>query len=795
MIPELLVPAGDMESAKAAINGGADAIYIGGKNFSARSFARNFEDEEIEGLINYAALRNVKIYIAINTLYRNEELPKVLAFTQRMYEKGAAAFILQDIGLAHLLKDNFPKIELHASTQMTVHSAGGAKFMKKAGFSRVILSRELSFEEIEQINKEVDIETEVFVHGALCISYSGQCLMSSIVGGRSGNRGKCAQPCRLTYDLLKNDKTIKSGYLLSPKDMMTLEILDGVIKTGASALKIEGRMKSAEYVYVVTNAYRMQLDSRKAKVDSSIINDVTQIFNRGGSFSTGYYKTYSGLSMMSTKTPKSTGVICGTVINYRKGKCTIKFSEKMIAGDGIEIWTSKGAHVGTGISKIINKNETASFMIEGNIEIGNDVYKSYDKRLIDEAKKAIVLDTKKTCVAGAVEARIGKPIRLALKKHMTGSYVSVESYSDGMVEKALKAPLGKDEIIKQLSKTGNSPFVIEYDNVEIDEGTFISKSALNQVRRNAIETLEVAIIKHIKRDNKQACDAPEILLSKVQSQKLTVQISDIGCLDAVLKHDISRIYVGFNERNINRFVKTKWPDCDTEIFFALPTISRNEDEKSIRKLMAKLETASFDGYLVATYGQLNILQDLGSKKKIVLDHNFNIFNNWSKRTLNSLDGVEGVTLSQELNVVQLKKMEGSQSEIVVYGRQILMSTHNCLKGLYEAKKTGKYCSNKYAKDQYALLDRKNMQFPVVSDCDNCIAHILNSKILDTAARFNEIKSTGIEYLRLVFRDEDVEAIKNTIAKYERLLSDSKIACEDADGNSAYTYGHFFRGVL
>jgi len=497
-MPELLVPAGDMDSAKAAINGGADAIYLGGKNFSARSFAQNFTDEEIKSLINYAALRGVKIYIAVNTLYNNEEIPKVLEFTYSMYKSGAAAFILQDIGLAYLLKNHLPEIELHASTQMTVHSTGWAKFMKQAGFSRVILSRELSLGELSQINAEAGIETEVFAHGALCVSYSGQCLLSSLVGGRSGNRGKCAQPCRLPYDLLKNGKPVKSGFLLSPKDMMTLEILDDVISTGVTALKIEGRMKSPEYVYVVTKAYREQLDNRKPRIDRATLNDVVQIFNRGGSFSTGYYNNYNGAEMMSIETPKSTGVFCGTVVKYTQGKCTIRFAEKMVPGDGIEIWTSKGAHVGTGINRAIDRNDTATITIEGNIEIGNDVYKSYDKRLNDEVKKAKSMDTKKMMVEGRVEAKIGHPVKLVFL--VTTGKVTVEATSKSLVEQAQKAPMSKDEIIKQLSKTGNAPFTIDYTHADIDENIFISKAVLNEVRREAVETLEREIITALKRE-------------------------------------------------------------------------------------------------------------------------------------------------------------------------------------------------------------------------------------------------------------------------------------------------------
>ncbi|MCL2385914.1 MAG: DUF3656 domain-containing protein [Defluviitaleaceae bacterium] len=797
---ELLSPAGDMDSAKAAINAGADAIYLGGKSYSARGFAKNFTEEEIENLTDYAALRGVKIYVTLNTLYSNEELPQVLSFAREVYRMGVSAFILQDIGLAELIKNNLPDIRLHASTQMTVHSAEGVGFMAKAGFSRVVLSRELSLAEISQITQaHKDVETEVFVHGALCVSYSGQCLLSGMVGGRSGNRGKCAQPCRLVYDFLEDGEVIKSGHLLSTKDMMTLDMLDEITKTGVTALKIEGRMKSPEYVHVVTKAYRDQLDH--AKIDKRVINDVTQVFNRGGSFSTGYFKTYGGATMMSTETPKSTGVFCGTVTKYKKGKCSIRFAKEMLAGDGIEIWTNKGANVGTGISKLMKPNDTAVISIEGNIEVGNDVYKSYDKRLIDETKKALSADTPKTSIIGSVEAKLGKPVKLAaaaqplfaedmhskLHARLEASKIIVEACSQSVVEEAKNAPLGKDELIAQLSKMGNSPFAITFENVNVDENIFVSKLALNEVRRDVVKSLEEMILTSKTRLAPEDLIIPKQSIASAQAQKLTVQIMDIRHLNAVLEHDISRVYVDMKQ--VTTEILDKLPESRAEIFLAMPSVSRNADEEALKTRVRELEDANFDGYLVATYGQLNILRDfLKTKKKIMLDYNFNVFNNSSARAF----GDAGVTLSQELTAKQLKRMPSENCEIIVYGRQILMSTHNCPVGLYGADKNGKFCSERFSRADYVLLDRKDIKFPVITDCENCITHILNSKTLDTAARFKEIKDTGIEYLRLLFTDETDEAITDTILRYQKHLHGS---AENYKGeNKNYTFGHFFRGV-
>ena len=288
---ELLSPVGDFECLKAAVQNGADAVYLGSASFSARAFATNFDDEALEKAITYAKLRGVKTNLTLNTLIKNDEMPQAIELAKKAYELGIDAIIIQDLGLARYLIKNFPGLAIHASTQMSVHNLEGVLALQKMGFSRVVLSRELSLQEIEYICQNSDIEIEVFVHGALCVSYSGQCLFSSMVGGRSGNRGKCAQPCRLPYELMENDKTINKGYLLSPRDLCGLEYLPQLVNAGVSCLKIEGRMKTPEYVATVTRIYRKYLDlaisGETFEISQQDKNDLLQVFNRGG-FSSGH---------------------------------------------------------------------------------------------------------------------------------------------------------------------------------------------------------------------------------------------------------------------------------------------------------------------------------------------------------------------------------------------------------------------------------------------------------------------------------------------------------------------------
>jgi len=870
-IPELLAPAGGIESAIAAINAGADALYLGGKNFSARNLAQNFTQEELVSLIEYAALRRVKIYIAVNTLYKNDEIPQVLEFAKTMYQEGAAAFILQDPGLAYMIKQKCPAMEIHASTQMTVHSTSGVHFMESMGFSRVVLSRELSLNEVREINKAANIECEAFVHGALCISYSGQCLMSSLIGGRSGNRGRCAQICRTKYDLIKNGNDIcvknnthteagtciKSGYLLSPKDMMTIEMLGDIVATGVSSLKIEGRMKSPEYVYLVTKAYRWQLDNIKAGKPADIskdqLQDLLQIFNRGGSSSTGYYNTYAGLSMMSTVTPKSTGVLVGMVVSYKNGRCKIKFNKNMVPGDGIEIWTSRGKHVGKGVERVISTGETFEFSLEGGIEKGNEVYKSYDKKLISDVKKEMAAVEKKVYVCGEIEAVIGAELKLSLSRD--GHNVRVTATGD-IVEAAQRAPMSKDEIIRQISKTGNTPYILKFEKANIDENIFVSKSALNQLRRAALEMFEAEVIRNSKKELPETMatertiannrefssefsdrfSAIDCAIDDMCKQKLSIQLRNISHLDVLIKEGISklgisRLYIDYTPENIAilpqildkiHLDKACIEKGNTEIFIALPYISRNSVETDIKKTLIQLESTAVDGYLVSTYGQLHILKTMGSQKQIMLNYTFNIFNDWAVEAFESM-GIRGITLSQELNIgdingmkffkpesyqqtsyqqesyqMQLGKLQSPQLELIVYGRQILMSTHNCPVGIYGTNnKKGQYCSQCNDKGSYGLRDKMGMVFPLLRDCHNCIAYVLNSKTLDMSPKFQGLKATGAGFFRLIFTKEDEKTIYEVVKRYKDALagvSATDVSATDTYQSQDATYGHFFRGV-
>lgn len=396
--PELLVPAGDFECVRAGVQNGADCIYFGANMFSARASAKNFSREELKQVIEYCKIRNVKTNLTLNTLITDSEFADAVEVAKTAYEYGIDAIIVQDLGLARYLIKHFPGIEIHGSTQMSVHNLEGVLELEKLGFKRVVLAREVPINEIEYIRNNCNVDLEIFIHGALCISYSGQCLFSSLVGGRSGNRGKCAQPCRLPYTLLEEDKAIDKGYLLSPKDLCSLEYLPKLINLGVNSFKIEGRMKTPEYVATVTRIYRKYIDLAMSNkdfiIDETDKKDLLQVFNRGG-FSSGHLTSSPNKDLIFTDKPNNIGLFLGNICKYNpnKGYVTLKLNESVSIGDCISIEGEEGAYT---ISELMEQDNNLKVAksgqivklgrMKGNIKPGAKVYKLNSKSLFDNCK-------------------------------------------------------------------------------------------------------------------------------------------------------------------------------------------------------------------------------------------------------------------------------------------------------------------------------------------------------------------------------------------------------------------------
>lgn len=802
---ELLAPAGSMESLYAAVNNGCDAIYLGGKQFSARQNADNFSEEELKVAVDYCHLRAVKFIVTINTVYKEKEIKDILQFATQLYEMGVDGVIIQDMGIASLLEKHLPQLKLHASTQMTAHSLADVKYLEKRGFKRIVLSRELSIEEIKNIIKNTDIEIECFIHGSLCVCYSGQCLMSSMLGGRSGNRGRCAQPCRLKYSLIKDGEPQKklNGYLLSPKDMSTIKILPQLIEAGITSFKIEGRMKKPEYVAGVVSVYRKYIDlylknPSEYKVETEDIKILEQIFSRGN-FTEGYFNEYSGRDMMSIEKPKNWGVYLGKVESITDtGRCTIKTVEPLVAGDGIEIWTSTEPHPGSNISKVSQRGESiAVYIKDSSIKKGDLVYKTHDKALMDSLKKTFEKNTKQMNIYGEFKATIGNEMVLKL---WNDSGVTTDN-TGAIVEVAQNQPMTEDKIKNQLIKTGNTPFKFTDLKLDIDDNIYIPISQINEFRRETMEKMEDNILKQYhKISNKNFELTKNInIKSSTENKRLTVLVRNYEQLKALFQsNSITRIYFELkndiidNLDSIIDFCKYE----GIELFAALPRIQR--DEAKLKKYMDILKEKQIDGYLIRTWGQLYQLND--TDKNIALDYTFNIFNSYSIDYWNNMD-IDTLTLSPELNYKELNTIGTENSESIVYGFIPLMVTTQCSIGNYIGDKmSDKFCKYKNSSERYFLKDRLGMEFPIMTDCDDCIAYILNSQPILLLESMEELTKLPTGSMRLQFTFETQEEVQKIVYGYEKRIENYKFEDEIIHElmtefkQKGYTKGHYFRGI-
>lgn len=495
---ELLSPVGDERGLKAAINGGADAVYFGAKSFNAREHAaENFDDKTIENAIKFAKLRNVKTYITVNTLVYNDEIDKVIYLIKNLNDMGADAIIVQDLGVIDIVRNNL-NIPMHASTQMSCNNSYGVKLLEKLGIERVVLARETSIENIKEIRKNANIELETFIHGALCVSFSGQCAYSYLHGGRSANRGACAQACRMEYI------GGKTNYPLSTKDLMTIDIIPDLIAVGIDSFKIEGRAKRSEYVAITTSIYRKAIDfalENKNIETKKYKESLIKIFNRGG-FSKGYF--YNSKDIFENYKPNHSGELIGKITAYKKNKIYIEAEKELNVYDGLSFGES--GKIGMQISDLYKDNirvqkgrGNLSFSsILKDINVGDKVYRTTDKSQIDESNSIIESDNFKHSLNLNLIIDLDKKIKFKVSCDYNKK-LNVEYTSDYLVEEAKNSETKESDIIKALSKTGGTVF--KFENINIDkkfDNPFIPVKVLNEARRNIISSLEKILIQNRK---------------------------------------------------------------------------------------------------------------------------------------------------------------------------------------------------------------------------------------------------------------------------------------------------------
>ncbi|MDD5472985.1 MAG: DUF3656 domain-containing protein [Candidatus Methanoperedens sp.] len=769
--PELLAPVGSKEALIAAIENGADAVYFGGKLFSARQYASNFTREELEWAIDYAHIRGVKAYVTVNTLIKNSELEEACEYLQFICNIGADAVIVQDLGILKLIREKLPQLPIHASTQMTIHNVEGVKFLQERGVKRVVLARELSLDEIRRIKSETNIEIETFVHGALCFSYSGQCLLSSMIGGRSGNRGYCAQPCRKKYILNKAE-----GYLLSPKDLNMSEHIGALVKAGIDSFKIEGRMKRHEYVAGVVRVYRKLIDgyseaSAGFRVTEDEKHTLLQLFNRG--FTTGYFFGNPGSKLMSREYPHNIGTEVGTVTgyDYRKKLLSLYLKAPLRVGDGI----GTGGGDGIAVRSMYANNQRVSAAGSGLVKIpfdieidkGSAVFKTYDSRLMASLETKSI---RKIPVKMSVKARIGEPVELCINDGKNEIVVH-----GGLVSRAESKPVSKDSIASQLKKLGNTVFEAQDITFDLGENIFIPVSELNELRRRAVAGLETERTQKWKR----RCNKPEIASEKRSAEVkpiLAVNTSSIEGFEAAVDGGADIVYIG-GEVFRNDEVEKKDYDYAIEyghkhgasVFINTPRIL-----KEIKDLNTDLDP---DGFLVSNLGVLYNLH--GLNKPIVIDYPINIFNMLTMNYL--LNYSQRVTLSPELTLDDIRTLTPyGATECIVHGFfPLMVSEHDLVGSLFSGG----------AKDAL-LKDEKGFAFPVKTDMHGR-TYVMNSRELCMLEYVPEIIDSGVSCLRIEAGMYDAVKTREITRAYREAM-DSRRG-RDCEGE--YTTGHYFRGVV
>lgn len=715
---EILAPAGSYESLKAAINAGADAVYIGGSKFGARAYADNPEEDMLLEAIDYVHLHGKKIYLTVNTLLKNNELKDELYnYLLPYYQKGLDAVIVQDLGVLKFIKENFPGLDIHASTQMVITGYDGAKLLEELGVTRIVTARELSLEEIKEIHEKCSVEIESFIHGALCYCYSGQCLMSSIIGGRSGNRGRCAQPCRLPYDVLNNGKVLNDEdekYVLSPKDICTIRLLPDIIKSGVYSLKIEGRMKSPEYTAGVVSIYRKYVDLIKKngfdnyRVDDKDYKKLEQIYSRSG-FNEGYYNQHNGKNMMTFKKPSYSG-----------------------------------------------QNEQLINQI-------HDKYVSVDKKI-----------------------KLNGYIRIAKDESVmftvTADNLSVTESGNVPLE-ALNKPVTEDAVLKQLNKTGNTPFEFENIMVDICGNVFIPVKELNEIRRKALESLTNNLLSSFRRENSVSPIIHTYSKEQVDSVfKINCLVSNMEQLKAALTFsDIDTIYLSSDYLEISEDIVNMCHDNNKKICLALPYVFRDEAKEYFGSRIDKINSIGLDGLLIRNVDEIHYSKENFPDIPMIFDYYVYSLNDMASEMHKEL-GAIGYTEPIELNFKELIRKEAPKGEIVAYGYIPLMVTAGCI------NKNLKTCTKK--NEEFVLVDRYKTSFKVKNICRFCYNLIYNSlpiSLLSVKSDLKKIASTGI---RLQFTYEDFEETKRIIDKYIR----SFVLDENIDEIEKSTRGHFKRGI-
>ncbi|MDP2182417.1 MAG: DUF3656 domain-containing protein [Actinomycetota bacterium] len=792
--PELLAPAGGPEALRAAVANGANAVYLGTTALNARRGVENFALEKLPEATRYAHIRGVKVYLAANVLVTAEEMPGALTMIDTAWAAGVDAVIVQDLGLLGMVRSELPEVRLHASTQLGAHNLATVRDLADAGVSRVTLARELSISEIAHLSAAGGVEIETFTHGALCLCYSGQCLMSSMIGGRSGNRGLCAQPCRLPYELIDEmGATLPAPgrYLLSPRDLCGIDALPGLLAAGVSALKIEGRAKSPEYVALVTGVYRKAIDRAVADPEGFRATDaersvLEEAFSRG--FSRAYLEGVRDDQMMSYTRPNNRGVPVGRVVALEGERVVVALERQLDAGDTVEFWTSSGrfaqkvgpmGFAGRAVSAA-PAGEKVELSVERAVSRGDRVFRVANASLAQAARR--------TFAEGADAARV--PVDVAVRL-VEGSPLQV-TLSDGdrsasamgpVVERARTKPILAEEIIEHVGRFGGTPFSARSWDVELQPGVGIGYSTLHAVRREAVEALEARFLEPWNRRRTHGPSVPAFAVTRKPlsgEPAVVVWTADPAVARACVGEGADTVIVPVE---ILSRVRSR-----ERLVIELPRIAHDAQVPTLLNAAAKQE--------VVVVGNLGLVREVASRGVSASGHwGLNVFNPWAAQLLADR-GADFLWLSPELagrQIAEIARHCAVPVGMAVYGRQEMMVTEHCVlmaEGPCELDCTS--CPRR--REWHMLRDAKGYAFPVTTDRLGR-SHIFNSVPLDLSHALDEVVATGVAAVRL---DMTMESPEEAVRILQHVRSGVRAASAGVAPNVRVighgTTGHFFRGV-
>ena len=809
-IMELLAPAGTMENFMAALESGADAIYLGGKVFNARAHAANFGIDELREAVRLAHILDVSVYVTVNILIGDTELKDLEQYIKDLDSIGVDAIIVQDLAVAEIAKRVAPNIHLHGSTQMTAATLDAVRFYESLGFTRVVLARELSLKEIQHICKHCKAEIEVFVHGALCVCYSGQCLMSSFIGGRSGNRGACAQPCRLPYELLdsKGESVLPKheAYLLSPKDLNYSEHMNELVAAGVTSFKVEGRMKKVSYVRQVIGTYREILD--EASIHENQRKALASGFNRG--FSTAYLEDTVGRQMMTVVAPNHQGKPIGESYT-KKGEVYLSLTEPIEQGSLVKILQSNGSVTyytvddeWTCVSDTMYKGRPAEGLAVGQLYLASTPKNTKSRGLQEFTRKydmSVYLSVGSDGETNYTE--LTAILDSGLSVTVTNEYVPAI---------ANKVPTSLEKVTEQLGRLGNTLFRLSY--VDIPDGPYMwPASVLNALRRDAVTALETALITH----HVESWQALQVTGDvdydfKVQHElsydtcpMISARVDEIEGVKAAIAGGAQKIVFGGDRLSRTPYALSIYDEVarlcaqsDVICTFATPRVVKDDEVEAYKHTLEAIVQAHPDSISIHVPQALLWLRELGYTGAIEADTGLNIFNTptlhfWEQLHISCVNPSQELTLKQ---ITELAKHSHVPIETMIHGYTEMMISEYCAIASFVGTGSKVNCPMPCVKESYSLKDRKGEIFPIRTD-PYCRMHIMNSHEMDMRAYVPMLLQKGISILRVDGRHMKPSYVKDIVSQYVGIATGTMEAPPkkiDSQGESI-TRGHYFRGIL